>query len=141
MSLTSETLSEFLKTLFAAVITGFLGYLLAAFKKASTADLIDLERRMEAKLRERQALVIEPLKQQLAVIEAGREPAPSEVQALAARVRGPVTGAWWNEIILVAQNTALRMVAQSRMTPQQAWTDTADIVAEIHATNQAQLAK
>ena len=69
MSLTSETLSEFLKTLFAAVITGFLGYLLAAFKKASTADLIDLEKRMEGKLRERQALVIEPLKQQLAVIE------------------------------------------------------------------------
>lgn len=76
-----------------------------------------------------------------AVIEAGREPAPSEVQTLAAKVRAPVTGAWWNEIILVVQNTALRMVAQSRMSPVQAWTDTADIVAEIHATNQAQLAK
>lgn len=76
-----------------------------------------------------------------AVIEAGREPAPSEVQTLAARVRAPVTGAWWNEVILVVQNTALRMVSQSRMTPQQAWADTAEIVAEIHATNQAKLSE
>jgi predicted membrane chloride channel (bestrophin family) len=58
-----------LETILTAGITGFAGYVLAAFRKASKADLAELERRLDAKLRERQTLVIEPLKAQLALIE------------------------------------------------------------------------
>lgn len=76
-----------------------------------------------------------------AVIEARQEPPASDAQAAATKLRAPITAAWWNEVILVVQNTALRMVAQSRMAAPQAWADTADILAEIHATNQARLAQ
>jgi hypothetical protein len=43
--------------------------MLAAFKKASRGDLEQLEKRVNEKLRERQALVIEPLKASITTLE------------------------------------------------------------------------
>lgn len=61
---------ELIQPLLVAIVTGAAGYTLAAFKKASKADLIELEQRIEAKLKERQVFLIEPLKGQLSVIES-----------------------------------------------------------------------
>lgn len=61
--------TELIQSILVAIVTGAAGYTLAAFKKASKADLSDLEARIEAKLRERQAFIIDPLKTQLALIE------------------------------------------------------------------------
>lgn len=62
--------TELIQSILVAIVTGAAGYILAAFKKASRADLSDLETRIEAKLRERQAFIIDPLKAQLTMIEA-----------------------------------------------------------------------
>lgn len=62
--------TELIQSILVAIVTGAAGYTLAAFKKASKADLSDLEARIEAKLRERQAFIIDPLKTQLTMIEA-----------------------------------------------------------------------
>ena len=72
-----------------------------------------------------------------AVIESTKEPEPPTNTM--ARLRSPVSALWWNDVILVIQNTALRMLAQSRMNSEQAWADTANIIANIHAENQAKL--
>ena len=72
-----------------------------------------------------------------AVIESTKEPEPPTNTM--ARLRSPVSSPWWNDVILVIQNTALRMLAQSRMNTDQAWADTATILANIHAENQAKL--
>jgi hypothetical protein len=64
-----EDYKDIIQSLLVATVTGAAGYTLAAFKKASKTDLADLERRIEAKLRERQVFLIEPLKSQLASIE------------------------------------------------------------------------
>lgn len=61
---------DIIQSLLVATVTGAAGYTLAAFKKASKADLIDLEKRIEAKLKERQVFLIEPLKAQLSLIES-----------------------------------------------------------------------
>lgn len=74
-----------------------------------------------------------------AVIEASKEPDPSEAIQTTARLRAPVTAPWWNDVILIVQNTAIKMLSQSRMTSEQAWQDTADILANIHKENQAKL--
>jgi hypothetical protein len=65
-----ESIKELGQSVLVAIVTGAAGYTLAAFRKASQADLRNLENRIEAKLRERQALVIEPLKGQVANFEA-----------------------------------------------------------------------
>ena len=65
-----NTALELVKTLAGMAVPALAGYTLAAFKKASKADLTDLEARVESKLRERQAYIIEPLKGQIASIEA-----------------------------------------------------------------------
>jgi len=62
--------TELIQSILVAIVTGAAGYTLAAFKKASRADLADLETRIEAKLRERQTFIIDPLKAQLTMIEA-----------------------------------------------------------------------
>lgn len=60
---------DIIQSLLVATVTGAAGYTLAAFKKASKSDLMELERRIEAKLKERQVFLIEPLKAQLSLIE------------------------------------------------------------------------
>ena len=65
-----EDYKDLVQSLLVATVTGAAGYTLAAFKKASKTDLIDLERRIEAKLKERQVFLIEPLKAQLSLIPA-----------------------------------------------------------------------
>lgn len=67
--MTSDTLLEFAKIVFTALVTGFLGYTVAAFRKASKHELKDLEVRLDAKLRERQTLIIDPIKAQLVNLE------------------------------------------------------------------------
>lgn len=74
-----------------------------------------------------------------AVIEASKEPDPSSALQANARLRAPITAPWWNDVILIVQNTAFRMLSQSRMTSEQAWADTATIIANIHRDNQAKL--
>ena len=74
-----------------------------------------------------------------AVIEATKEPDPSAVIATRDRLLQATPYPWWNSVILIAQETALRMIAQSRMTKEQAWADTAAIVAAIHQKNTAKL--
>jgi hypothetical protein len=64
-----DSLKELAQSALVAIVTGAAGYTLAAFKKASRGDLKALEDRIEAKLRERQSLVIEPLKAQVSTVE------------------------------------------------------------------------
>lgn len=61
--------TELIQSILVAIVTGAAGYTLAAFKKASKADLSDLETRIETKLRERQAFIIDPLRAQITAIE------------------------------------------------------------------------
>lgn len=65
-----NTILELVKTLAGMAVPALAGYTLAAFKKASKSDLSDLETRVESKFRERQAYIIDPLKAQIASIEA-----------------------------------------------------------------------
>lgn len=74
-----------------------------------------------------------------AVIEATREPNPDDALTASARLRSPVQAPWWNDVILVVQNTALKMLSQSRMNSVQAWADTAEIIKNIHEDNQVML--
>lgn len=74
-----------------------------------------------------------------AVIEATKEPNPDEALAVSASLRSPVQAPWWNDVILVIQNTALKMLSQSRMNSVQAWADTAEIIKNIHEDNQVML--
>ncbi len=74
-----------------------------------------------------------------AVIEATQEPDPNAVIATRTRFLETVQAPWWNGVILIAQETAIRMIAQTRMTREQAWGDTAAIIAAIHAKNSAKL--
>lgn len=74
-----------------------------------------------------------------AVIEATKEPDPDEALAVSASLRSPVQAPWWNDVILVVQNTALKMLSQSRMNSVQAWADTAEIIKNIHEDNQVML--
>jgi Tfp pilus assembly protein PilE len=68
--MSGDTLLELVKTLAGMAVPALAGYTLAAFKKASKSDLGDLEARVENKFRERQAYIIDPLKAQIASIEA-----------------------------------------------------------------------
>lgn len=74
-----------------------------------------------------------------AVIEASKEPDPASVIATRDKLLQTVPVPWWNNVVLVVQETALRMIAQSRMTREQAWADTAALVASIHQKNTAKL--
>lgn len=68
--MTEDFTTESIKQIFGLIVTAVAGYMFAAFKKASKTELETLEKRVDEKLRERQALVIEPLKAQLATLEA-----------------------------------------------------------------------
>lgn len=74
-----------------------------------------------------------------AVIEATKEPDASSVVSTTAKLRSPVQAPWWNDVILIVQNTAIKMLSQSRMNSEQAWADTAEIIANIHEDNQTML--
>lgn len=74
-----------------------------------------------------------------AVIEASKEPDPNDVIATRDKLLQTVPVPWWNNVVLVVQETALRMIAQSRMNREQAWADTAALVAAIHQKNTAKL--
>ena len=74
-----------------------------------------------------------------AVVEATQEPDPNEVIIARTRFLETAQAPWWNSVVLVAQETAIRMIAQSRMTREQAWGDTAAIVATIHQKNAAKM--
>lgn len=74
-----------------------------------------------------------------AVIEASKEPDPSDVIASRDKFLQTVPAPWWNGVVLAVQETALRMIAQSRMNREQAWADTAALVAQIHQKNTAKL--
>jgi hypothetical protein len=74
-----------------------------------------------------------------AVIEASKEPNPNDVIATRDKLLQTVPVPWWNSVVLVVQETALRMIAQSRMSREQAWADTAALVAAIHQKNTAKL--
>lgn len=74
-----------------------------------------------------------------AVVEATQEPNPNSVLSARTRFLEPTQAPWWNGVVLVAQETAIRMIAQSRMTKEQAWGDTAAIVATIHQKNAAKM--
>lgn len=74
-----------------------------------------------------------------AVIEATKEPNADEALTATARLRSPVQTPWWNDVILVVQNTALKMLSQSRMNSEQAWADAAEIIKNIHEDNQVML--
>ncbi len=76
-----------------------------------------------------------------AVIAASKEPNPDELQAVASKLRAPVRAAWWNDVILIVQNTFIRTFQQSRMTSEEAWADAATILAGIHRENAAKLAQ
>ena len=66
----SDFTNESIKQLFGLIVTAIAGYMLAAFKKASRGELEALEKRVDDKLRERQALVIEPIKAHIITLES-----------------------------------------------------------------------
>lgn len=76
-----------------------------------------------------------------AVIAASKEPSPEELNQAVAKLRAPVRSPWWNDVILVVQNTFIRTFQQSRMTESEAWADAASIIAGIHRENAAKLAQ
>ena len=76
-----------------------------------------------------------------AVIAASKEPSPEELNHAVAKLRAPVRAAWWNDVILVVQNTFIRTFQQSRMNSEEAWADAATILAGIHRENAAKLAQ
>lgn len=66
----SDFTNESIKLILGFIVTSIAGYMLAAFKKASKGELEALEKRVEDKLRERQTLVIEPIKSHILAIES-----------------------------------------------------------------------
>lgn len=70
MDVERELAVETVKMTLGAAITIALGYVLAAFRKASKEDVRNLEDRVEAKFRERQAFIIDPLKASIANLES-----------------------------------------------------------------------
>lgn len=66
----SDLTNESMRQIFGWVVTAVAGYMLAAFKKASRGELEQLEKRVDDKLRERQALVIEPIKTSITTLES-----------------------------------------------------------------------
>lgn len=111
--------------------------------KAEAASLLGLKNE-QAKSTYKQTLfgLRFSLRSLKAVIEATKEPEPSEVRQLARRavsVQSDQDGGWWTDLVLVIQSAAIKMLEQSRMTATQAWESAKTLSDALHADNTARL--
>jgi hypothetical protein len=110
--------------------------ILADVDAAERAGLIDLDSDAAVKFQEAIFAVRFTLGSIRAVLIAASEPEFEKAKAIAKRAvlaqRSPV---WWTEAVLIAQNTAIRMLEQSRLDTAAAWADAEKGSAASHAVN------
>lgn len=74
-----------------------------------------------------------------AVIEANKEPNPTELRARISRQAAGRRPAWWTDAILAIQNGLIKALEQSRLTAAEAWTDASALSGQVHAKNKGRI--